>query len=158
MGCWAGVGDTQLVREGEFLGGPEVTTQGFHCRGSIPRQGTKIPRAAWYSEKKRKKVNDQLAHEGRGVRHWRGKDILQGAETACAKHHRQKKKKKAQQAPQGQRVCRGACRRGGGEECWREVGQGLKRVLSRVLKRKREDVISRSLNAGLRRFPVVTET
>ena len=47
---------------------------------------------------------------------------------------------------------------GGGEECWREVGQGLKRVLSRVLKRKREDVISRSLNAGLRRFPVVTET
>ena len=72
---------------------------------------------------------------------------------------RGKKKKKAQQAPQGQRVCRGACRGGrGGEECWREVGQGLKRVLSRVLKRKREDVISRSLNAGLRRFPVVTET
>ena len=41
----------------EFPGGPVVRTQHFHCPGlgSIPGWGTKIPQAAWQSQKKKKK-------------------------------------------------------------------------------------------------------
>ena len=40
----------------EFLDGPVVRTQCFHCRdlGSIPGQGTKIPQVMWHSQKKKK--------------------------------------------------------------------------------------------------------
>ena len=39
---------------GDFPGGPVVRIQRFHCRerGSIPRQGTKIPHNMWCGEKK----------------------------------------------------------------------------------------------------------
>ena len=41
----------------DFPGSPVVKTPHLHCRGhsSIPGQGTKIPRAAWHGQKKKKK-------------------------------------------------------------------------------------------------------
>ena len=43
----------------EFPGGPVVKTWCFHYDGlgSIPGQGTKIPQAKWYSQKKKIIIN-----------------------------------------------------------------------------------------------------
>ena len=43
----------------ELPGGPAVRTWCFHCHGpgSIPGQGTKIPEAVWYGQKKFKNQN-----------------------------------------------------------------------------------------------------
>ena len=45
----------------EFLGGPLVRTQHFHCQGlsSIPGQGTKIPQAEWCNQKEETKQRNQ---------------------------------------------------------------------------------------------------
>ena len=37
----------------EFPGSPMVRTWHLHCRSSIPGRGTKIPKAAWRSKKKK---------------------------------------------------------------------------------------------------------
>ena len=44
----------KISRKGEFLGGPVVGTQRFHCQGqgSIPGRGTKILQAMWCGKKK----------------------------------------------------------------------------------------------------------
>ena len=38
----------------DFPGSPVVKTLYFRCRGSVPGQGTKIPRAASWSQKKKR--------------------------------------------------------------------------------------------------------
>ena len=93
--------------------------------------------------KKRKKLNDQLAHEGReGVRHWRGKGIPGREEHVQST--RGQKKKKVQEVPQGKWLAGEHEWQGGGWrwEVVRSAGERWSRAkenTSRVLKRERED-------------------
>ena len=54
--------ETQRLQCSDFSGGPVVMIPCFHCRGvgSIPGQGTKIPNAKQYSQKKKKNCNPNL--------------------------------------------------------------------------------------------------
>ena len=47
----------KTVKQREFSSSPVVKTLHFHCRGtgSVPGQGTKIPRDVWWGQKKEKK-------------------------------------------------------------------------------------------------------
>ena len=49
--------EKELIMNWEFPGGPVVRTPRLHCRGPgfNPWLGTKIPQAAWHSQKKKKK-------------------------------------------------------------------------------------------------------
>ena len=53
------------VCSGDFPGSPMVKTPHFQCRsvGSISGRGTKIPHAAWHSQKKKKCM---FCMEGKG--------------------------------------------------------------------------------------------
>ena len=46
----------QKLSSCESPGGPVVRTPCFHCRGPGFSPGTKIPQAAWWSQKKKKKI------------------------------------------------------------------------------------------------------
>ena len=49
---------SKITHHREFSGGPVVRTQDFYFwgPGSIPGWGTKIPQAAWSSQKKKKSL------------------------------------------------------------------------------------------------------
>ena len=52
----------KIMTRREFPGGLVVRIPGFDCcgLGSIPGQGTEIPRATWYGQKKKKKNHDEM--------------------------------------------------------------------------------------------------